>query len=79
MPRVRVTPNGPLHEEEKCRGGSSRERTGDTGIPRADGVRLSFDRPPEDVPSYPPLADLPGFAVLALARVPDEAAKVRSL
>ena len=34
-----------------------------------------FARPPEDVPSYPPLAGLLDFAVLALARVPDEAAK----
>jgi hypothetical protein len=40
-----------------------------------DGLTACFTRPPEDGPSYPPLAGLLDFAVLALARVPDEAAK----
>jgi len=43
MPRARVTPHGPLHEG-KCRGDIDRERTGETGIPRAIGLRpASFD------------------------------------
>ncbi len=39
------------------------------------GLTAYFARPPVDLPIYPPLVDPFVFAVLALARVPDEAAK----
>jgi hypothetical protein len=76
MPRARVTRHGPLHERRRCRGVSA---ASEPAIP-ASRARLVFrliSPAPGGLTFYPPLAGLLGFAVLALARVPDEAAKGR--
>jgi hypothetical protein len=66
--------HGRLHNT-KVQTRSSPRKAGSSRRPARGWVTAFFARPPEDLPSYPPLADLLSFAVLALARVPSEAAK----
>ncbi len=62
--------HGRLHEKEECKRGSSPRKPESFPASTHDGFTACFARPPVDGPSYPPLADLLGFAVLALARFP---------